>query len=137
MGFSSPGFSHSLPWPIFQLASSRLSAPLLPQTVGLFPLWLSFLPGALSVVAKHRIFSQALLLRVLTNKEFGFSLSRTADPPEVFGLFVPPSSEDNQEPVQPGSESLAITNASRALYIAYAVPTFKHTLAILITSCFY
>jgi len=90
MGFSSPGFSHPLPWPTFQSASSRLSAPPLPQTVGLFPLWLSFLPEALSVVAKHRIFSQVLLLRVSTSKEFGLSLSRTADPPEVFWAFLFP-----------------------------------------------
>jgi len=102
MGFSSSGFSHSLPWPTFQLASSRLSAPPLPQTVGLFLLWLSFLPGAVSVVAKHRIFSLALLLRVSTNKEFGLSLSRTADPPEVFGLLLPHHPKTTRNRFSPG-----------------------------------
>jgi len=101
-GLFPSGFSHSLPWPTFQLASSRLSAPPLPQTVGLFLLWLSFLPGAVSVVAKHRIFSLALLLRVSTNKEFGLSLSRTADPPEVFGLLLPHHPKTTRNRFSPG-----------------------------------
>lgn len=59
MGFSSSGLSLFSPWLCFHKASSRLTAPPLSKTVSLLLLRLSFLPGAPTVVAKHRCFSQA------------------------------------------------------------------------------